>query len=321
MTYYYKTYGISIQANVFLPELFPLEYTSQDVDLRIFFRTQPPKQATGWLVHPRFVSRRPQDQGGETWLRISESEDGLFICLSYNDGVEFILDREASNLWVNAPDELDVSYIASYMVNQVFGFILRMRGITCLHASGIIVDDQALLISAPSGYGKSTLASFFGSRGHHIITDDISALVELQGRIYVQPGYPRLRLIPETADFLLGKDNPLSMMAEGWDKLYLPLNDDKFCFAEHPIPVRAIYLLKDWRDAPEIDMISLGDAYFSLMENTYLSYLIDMSIYRHDFECIGQLLGQCLVRSLYVSPDLGQLNKTYQLILDDLKVP
>jgi hypothetical protein len=319
MNHHYTAYGFILKSDTYLPELQPLNLAPEQIDLSLYFRTPAPSDDSfTWHRHPRFISRRPQDQSGDTWLQIMERSDGEFVRLMYGDGVEFTIDRAAQNLWVRSPDDLEVSYIASYLVNQGLGFIMRLRELTCLHASAIIIDGGAVLISAPSGYGKSTLATYFALRGYPVVADDICALRAVGEQVYVQPGYPRLRLTPETADALLGEGNHLSLMAPGWDKLYLPLNEGSYTFAQNPVPVRAVYVIQNWEDKVAIRPMPGPQAVPVLMANTYLHYLIDAPIQMADFFLLGRLVMSSQIRILDSCSDLSQISQVYQAILDDL---
>jgi hypothetical protein len=319
MNYFYNAYGLVLKCDTFLPELQPLASTPDQADLNLYFRTlPPPDEGHTWSRHPRFISRRPQDQSGDTWLRIMLRSDEQFIRLLYGDGVEFTIDKDTRNLWVRAPDDLEVDYIDSYLVNQGLGFIMRLRERTCLHASAIAVDGGAVLVSAPSGYGKSTLAAYFALQGYPILADDISALDIVGEQVLVQPAYPRLRLTPDTASTLLGADNRLSLMAPGWDKVYLPLDHSRYRFVQAPMPVRAVYLIKQWANEVAIHTVAASEAVPLLMMNTYLHYLIDTPIRMADFFTLGQLAASAPVRKLVSCNDLSQLPLVYQAILDDL---
>ena len=41
------------------------------------------------------------------------------------------------------------------------GFVMLLRGIVCLHASAIAIDDEAIALLGPAGSGKSTTAAAF----------------------------------------------------------------------------------------------------------------------------------------------------------------
>lgn len=320
--HHYSAYGLSLIADTALPNLLPLKDIPDQPDLFIHVSTDGSRSfsQTGlWQPHPRFVSRRPQDHLNEPWLKIWRDEEE-HIRLEYGDGVEFIIDSAIKNLWMKVPEQFDVTYAETYLVNQGLGFVLRLKGITCLHASAVVMNGEAVLFCAPSGYGKSTLATYCALKGHPIITDDISPLRVKDGRVFVLPGYPRLRLTPETTEGFFGPDHQLALMAEGWDKYYLPLHDrDSWGkFSLEPFPVKAVYLLASWGDAPEIRPVSSARAFMQLMENAYLSYLMDSAVHIADSVVLSQLVMSSPVRQIDNFPGLPHLDLTYRAILDDL---
>jgi hypothetical protein len=321
MHWHYTAYGLTIAADLPLPNLRPLAEAPTSVDVSILSRAAPPA-VSAWQPHPRFVSRRPQDQNGSAWLTIWTDERGGCTRLRYGDGVEFIIAPDARTLWMHIPPHFSTAYAETYLLNQGFGFIMRLRGQTCLHASAVCIDGEAVLFSAPSGYGKSTLAAYFALRHQHpVITDDIAPLFVQGDAVWVKPGYPRLRLTPESAEAFFGRDHALQLTAEDWDKFYLPLHDapEAGHFSTQPLRVRAVYLLRTWGDQPTIAPLAPAGALRLLMDNTYLNYLMDKTVYAADFAVISHLSSSAAVRAIDGYPGLAQLDLTYRAIMDDLR--
>ena len=63
-----------------------------------------------------------------------------------------------------------------YLLALGFALGLESEGIPCFHASGIVVEGQAIALMANSQVGKSTLTTELLSRGHGLLTDDMLAL-------------------------------------------------------------------------------------------------------------------------------------------------
>src|SRR5262249_9196929 len=130
-----------------------------------------------------------------------------------------------------------------YLLGPVMGFVLRLRGTVCLHASAVAVDDCAIgLVGAP-GEGKSTTAAAFGCSAFPVLSDDVVALTDEGAQFLVQPGYPRVNLWPDSVCNLFGSKDALLRITPTWEKRYMPLGQNGHCFASSPLPFRVIYIL------------------------------------------------------------------------------
>ena len=119
---------------------------------------------------------------------------------------------------------------ATYLLGPVLGFVLRLRGIACLHASAISIDGRTVLLLGPAGSGKSTTAAAFACKGCRVLSEDVCALHCTPDGIFVQPGYPRLRL-PNSVGMLFGAQDALPLLTPNWNKRFLDLanGDSMFC--------------------------------------------------------------------------------------------
>ena len=124
------------------------------------------------------------------------------------------------------PDSSTLEDAATYLLGPVLGFVLRLRGITCLHASAVAVGDRAIALMGPANAGKSTTAAGFSRMGFPVLADDIVALSEPDEILRVQPAYPQLRLWPESAAFLYGSADALPRLTPTWDKRALDLTQN-----------------------------------------------------------------------------------------------
>jgi len=134
---------------------------------------------------------------GEPALRIWRVARGAFVRLEYEDGTQFWLDRRRENVWATWPDRLSLENTASYLLGPVLGLLLRLQGVTCLHASAVAFEDRSVAFVGQTGAGKSTTAAAFARQGYGVISDDIAALVERKGAFHLMPAYPHLCLWPE----------------------------------------------------------------------------------------------------------------------------
>ena len=147
---------------------------------------------------------------------------------------------------------------------------------------------------------KVTTASYFALRQHPILSDDVSALCVQDGQVFVEPGVPLLRLWPQSTKALLGEGNMLPRITPEWEKQYLSLETDGFQFADKPLPIGAIYILRPRDQELSISPLSSAEALKLLMDNTYLDYLIDNRLRAVDMKMLATLAEKTPVR--YVTP-------------------
>lgn len=263
-----------------------------------------------------------QDQRGTPTLTAWTLADGAFFHLQYGDGTEFLIDRSGAQIRGTWPAALTLEDAGTYLLGPVLGFVLRLRGITCLHASAIDIDGQAIAMVGPPGAGKSTAAAVFAQSGFGVLSDDVVALIEEGSTFLAQPAYPRVGLWPESIDALFGSPDALPRQTATWDKCYLPLSQNGYSFQSRPVPLRAIYVL-DERDpgarAPFVDALPARDGLTRLIENTYVNYLLDQDMRARDLDVLARLAGRVPLRRLVPPADSMYLHSLRDAILDDFR--
>ena len=177
-----------------------------------------------------------------------DADAGTGYHFHYWNGIEVALDCTARQLSVQIPDSLDSAEGARLLLGPIMGLLLRLRGKLVLHASVININDRAIALLAPSGGGKSTTAAWMASEGYPVLSDDILCL-DLTGdnHYLAQPGYPDLRLLPETAAALEpGCDLP-KVSPEGEKRL---LQFERLGYKTNcsPAPLLALYTSAEARD-------------------------------------------------------------------------
>ena len=232
-------------------------------------------------------------------------------------GFQFTINRDATCLWITYDEPYTLEHVARILLNPALCFCLRMREIVCLHASAIVRDNRALLIAGTSGAGKSTTASLFALQHHPVLSDDVSALFIHDNEIYVQPGYPLLRLWPTSMKALLGDDEILPTIMPDSDKRYLDLDVDGCEFVERAIPVGAVYILMKRSKELTITPLRATQALMTLMNNTYLDYLLDNHLRAVDMSLLAHLAEKIPVREIAPLDDLTRLPDLYSAILRD----
>ena len=238
--------------------------------------------------------------------------------MRYHDGTAFVLNRSASEVHASWVPPLTADDAAAYLVAPVFGLLLYLRGLTCLHASAIAHDGKALVFVGGAESGKSTLAAAFARMNCRVLSDDI-LVVEKADRLFVaRPGMPRIGLWPESVGYLWGDREALPRQVATWDKRYLDLADANL-FQESPLPVGAVYSLAD--RAPEatlrIEPLRDIEAVLPLFANKYVTRVTEREQSRRDFVLLSELAASVPVRRITRKDALPDLQETCEAILAD----
>ena len=291
-------YGLRVAANMALPGL-PLRLDSDAHDVRIWLK----KWVTFPTTFPESVEilyASPEDAApGQPNLRVCVLPGGNYFGFFYRDEVRFAVERQGREVWGDWPENYTLEDACTYLLGPVLGFVLRLRGVTCLHASAVAVDGQAIALVGSPGAGKSTTAAAFAQCGFAVIADDVVALVEDGKNFQVQPGYPRLNLWSDSVRALFGSDGALPRITPTWEKRYLALGEKGIDFAAKPLLLGAIYVLgarETALAAPVIDNLSGSNALAELVTNTYVNYLLDRNMRSQEFDVLPQLVVRIPIR-------------------------
>ena len=258
------------------------------------------------------------DQSGEPALRIWKIAGGDVLHLAYFDGTEFWINREGTELWAQWPSNLTIEDTATYLLGPVLGLLLRLRGVTCLHASAVAFADRAVAFVGSEGAGKSTTAALLARRGFAVISDDVVALVERNGSFYVYPAYPYLCLWPDSVSMVYGPDKKLPSFSPSWDKRLLSLTGDELRFEAQSLPVGAIFVLGERSsvaDTPFLEQLTLRDGLLALVANSYATNLLDKEMRVCEFEFFGRMLERVPIRRLRPREDPTQTGELCDAIL------
>ena len=187
----YCVFGLHLHANCLIPGLESAGTSPPpaDVEIHLGLRPRTETESSGSAEISTYVSSTLLENG-EPALQIWQIANGTLLRMEYFDGVQFWLDREGKTIWALWPNTLTIEDAATYLLGPVLGLLLRLRGVTCLHASAVTFDDSAVAFAGCEGAGKSTTAAALARRGHSVISDDIVAITERDGAFFVFPAYP-----------------------------------------------------------------------------------------------------------------------------------
>jgi hypothetical protein len=315
---FYSAFGLSFGSNRAIPGLIASETRVAAPDVKIFLGSRPPDiDAHTSMIEGLYYVSADTNEDGEPGFRIWRTAEGKFLRMDYVDGVQFWFAWRGTSVWCTWPDTLTLADAAVYLLGPVLGLLLRLRGVTCLHASAAAFGDYAVAFAGPAGAGKSTTVAALGRRGHAVISDDIVAMEERDGRFFVFPAHPYLGLWPESVEMLYGGRKKIPGFASTWDKGRLSLSDHNLHFQEGALPLGAVFLLGERTSDPAAPFLETAPSRESLMEliaNSYGTNLLEKEMRSREFELLGHLVARVPVWRLRPNADRGKLAALCDLI-------
>ena len=342
LSFYYFVFGLLLRSNLPLNGL-PLADTSlAPPDVEVHVAVAPAVESTVSSVIERIIYESPDlDADGHPALRIWYSAQNNGLRLAFSDGTQFWFDRSRRHLWAAWPKNLSLDSTLSYLLGPVMGLLLRLRGVTCLHASAVALNDCGVLFVGSAGAGKSTTAAAFAKMGYAIIADDIVALstaapVEVRSSavtrgssasgpqkssaFYALPAYPYLSLWPDSVKMLYGSEATLPVISPDWDKCRLSLGTAGTRFESRSLPVGAIYLIaaRGLDPAPHIRPARGQTSLVSLLANTYANNLLDRTMRAAEFAVLDRLVASVPIRVLTPHQDPARIAQLCEGVRQDL---
>jgi hypothetical protein len=325
----YSLFGLQIHSNLALPEISSIQLgrtefrEAEDSDRRVVIRLNASPPAVKGIRHvgeQLSYTSDYKDGAGEPALRIWKV-DGGFLRLGYFDGTQFWLDREGTMVWATWPANLTIEDTATYLLGPVLGLLLRLRGVTCLHASAVSFGEYVVAFVGSEGAGKSTTAAALAQEGLAIVSDDIVALAEIGGSFYVHPAYPYLCLWPESVESIYGDAEALPRFSRNYEKRCLSLKSQALRFEGRSLPLKAIYVLGERRSnlAPKIEAVSRQKSILALVANTFATNVLDSAMRAKEFVTLGRLIPSIKVREVFAHADAGRLPDLCRLIREDVE--
>jgi len=319
----YFSYGLRIRADFDIPGLPPAVFdASADVSVRTNpAPSRPPLTRTPWYQSPQLNGASRPD------LTIWRTDPGGDYLFDYDDGTEFLIANNGTAVRCSWPAAAAAADTAVYLRGPVLGFVLRLRGVLCLHASAVAVGDHAIAILGTGGRGKSTTAAALVQLGCPLLSDDLSALDLQAGQFHVRPGYPWLNLWPDAGEVLYGSATDLPRVApagginDWWDKRRVALDTTRQ-FQSHPLPLAAVYVLAERSDderTPHVGPLAPQEAFIKLTDETYANYAIDAATRAAEFESLGHLVRSTPVRLVTPHEDAARLPELCDAILRDCR--
>jgi len=266
--YSYHAYGLSIQSALALPELAGGEGPA-DVSVRF-------GSLNAYL---------PGALQGERTVFADANE--VFLYWPWAGGY---LIRNGSEIILDPLPGLDERVIRLFLLGAGFATLLHQRGLLTLHASVVRSSDgAAIAFLGWKGRGKSTMAGAMERHGWSLVADDVSPIRFDAACPVVIPGFPQLKLWPDSA-VSLGEDiDSLPLLHPQLEKR-ARVTDGLFSLA--PVPLCRIYSLAEG-SAIEIAPLAPQEAFKELMRHSYANHFLYQNKLLKGTETSARHLTQC----------------------------
>ena len=298
----YQLYGCHVQTSEAIAGL--ASSLSETVDISINFDVQlKPSRNEGQVVH--------RSEG----LTVRRLESGYHF--RYTDNTQFFVGCSGDDIVACTPVHQTIQDTITYLVGPVMGFVLRLRGVVCLHASTIVIGASAIVFCGPPGAGKSTTAAAFAKRKYTVLAEDVAALKASANSVYVQSGYPRVNLWPESVAALCGSEDALPNITPNWGKRYLGLCNESE-FQTSSAPLAAVYILGDreHRKETRIERLRPTEGMIALAANTYTPYLLDQDMRQKEFAALSRIAAHVPIHRILPSDDIANIHPMCDAVLN-----
>ncbi|MFZ6689830.1 hypothetical protein ACO0K0_19005 [Undibacterium sp. SXout11W] len=195
--------------------------------------------------------------------------------------LHFQIDLNEKRVEVSWTDGVSTVDIPRVILGAICGRLLQWTGKLAMHGNAVQIGHGAVLFCTDSGGGKSTASAALVEAGFPLVCDDIATLKIEAETAYLQPGYPHLRLWPDSAVGLgeHWQDLPTVFRRTQTmgNKCYRDLQHCPELFCAEALPLNAIYLLQTripGQNSTEINPISGRQAFPALFANIFQKELL-----------------------------------------------
>ena len=196
--------------------------------------------------------------------------------LRYPPAAEFTL--EPGRITGHLLDPAQADLLELRLIGPVLSYWLERMGIPTLHASAVRKGPGAVAFLARHGGGKSSLAAALMRTGAPLLTDDILPVEESGGSFLARPGYPQMRMEPDTARCFLGRIEGLPPVCPGEAKLRVPVGPGGFgSFQTTALPLTCLYVAERGPSGSpvEISQLPRSQALIELVRHSFAPHLVE----------------------------------------------
>ena len=178
--YQYRAFGLNIRSDFEIAEMQPAAFDRPDVTIIL-------AEAPGSIENPVREGVRFQLTDNEFLLNV-DNVARYYVC----DGNSVRIEKKNGSTFQE---------VRLFLLGVVFSALLHQKGMVPFHASALMdKKGRGFLVCGRSGVGKSTLTAYFLVKGFSMLSDDISVVKPAEGKIWVYPSFPFLKLWRDVMD-------------------------------------------------------------------------------------------------------------------------
>ncbi len=308
-----ELYGLVIESEVPLRGI-PVVARTSKPDVRVHLAARPSDAITWGRASEREFYRSEADASAAPPLVADRPGVGDILRLTYAEGIRFHVREDGSEVWCDWDAPLTEADALTFLLGPVLGLVLRRRGVLAVHASAIVRGGVAWAFVGPGGAGKSTMAAAFAQAGLSVLTEDVLALTPGSDRWMAWPAYDHLRLWGDSPAIPVGGAQALPALSPTWDKRALALESAGLARASVAVPLAGWFLLQEREVLGRITPLSGAAALRSLVENSYVHYLLDGTARAEELIALGRAAQGLRAYRLAVGEGQGGLADTVRAV-------
>ena len=292
----YSAYNLCIHSEIPLPELILSEdnIVGRVPDVIIYLRKLTPRELSATDGGNLFL--------GDSFL--GELKVGKFLV---QNGRQIVIEPVPG---------IEEAVIRSVILGPSLSVLLRQRRFLVLHASCVTLENTAVAFLGHSGWGKSTLAEAFHTKGYSILTDDLMAVKMDVEKPIVFPGFPQIKLWSDAATSVGHTLKNLPLQHSMTEKLVHRFTEG---FCQKPLPLKRLYVL-DKGTQHSIEPLDPVNAFLDLVRYSHAVNLLQTPDFtKAHFEQCQRLVKQVSVCRLQRRFSLDALPDLVKLIEEDIK--
>jgi hypothetical protein len=259
-------------------------------------RLDPEELRRRWDALATTPERVREIHYGETMLRSVDVAEPAGYLLWARDFGSVLISPDGVELLCE-PDPANEDW-AGIVSAQALPLAATLRGLEVLHASGVVLDGRAVLVTGPPGAGKSSLAAALVRAGGQLLSDDAVALALSDGRLIAHSGSMALQLRTAEHERLSAEDRAaLGRPAGSIDGKH------RYVSAGAPTaaPLGGVFLLERSAEEPAVERLGAVDP-FELIASTFNLSVRTPERLRRQLDVVSAIASGGLAHRLRVQP-------------------